>query len=195
MDQEKLFGKYHQLFLLAVGFILTTILGGILGNYFQNKSWKHQNEIRLINAERDAATRLFDELSRMIDKRYYEMRQLAYKLTFKQISDVEEQMDKYREILSTWNGSLNRNRALTRRYFGNNIENIFMDEIHREFKEIGILLENDYGLKKRNAKLIDIELIDGKFEELEREILEFNIQIISDIQNGNVGLFREEQRK
>jgi hypothetical protein len=32
---------------LVVGFLLTTVLGGLLGTYLQRRSWEHQNEAQL----------------------------------------------------------------------------------------------------------------------------------------------------
>jgi len=36
---------------LVVGFVLTTVLGGVLGSYLQRRSWDHQNEARLREEE------------------------------------------------------------------------------------------------------------------------------------------------
>jgi hypothetical protein len=40
---------------LVVGFLLTTVLGGLLGTYLQRRSWEHQNEVQLRQAELDKA--------------------------------------------------------------------------------------------------------------------------------------------
>jgi type II secretory pathway pseudopilin PulG len=36
-----------QLVLIVVGFLLTTVLGGLLGTYLQQRTWEHQNRARL----------------------------------------------------------------------------------------------------------------------------------------------------
>jgi len=36
---------------LVVGFVLTTVLGGVLGTYLQRRTWDHQNEARLREEE------------------------------------------------------------------------------------------------------------------------------------------------
>jgi hypothetical protein len=36
---------------LVVGFMLTAVLGGLLGTYLQQRSWKHQNDARLREEE------------------------------------------------------------------------------------------------------------------------------------------------
>ena len=36
-----------ELVRIIVGFVLTTLLGGLLGTYLQRRTWDHQNEARL----------------------------------------------------------------------------------------------------------------------------------------------------
>jgi hypothetical protein len=54
---------------LVVGFLLTTVAGGLLGVYLQRRSWSHQYNVQLAAAARDRAVALFEELSRLLDRR------------------------------------------------------------------------------------------------------------------------------
>jgi hypothetical protein len=70
----------EQLITLVVGFALTTIVGGLLGAYFQRRTWDHQNERTLAEADRSHATQTCRELSQLMDKRLYRMLQIRWAL-------------------------------------------------------------------------------------------------------------------
>jgi hypothetical protein len=53
----------------VVGFLLTTVLGGLLGTYLQERSWSHQNEARLQEAELRRAEAVCQPVSGLLDKR------------------------------------------------------------------------------------------------------------------------------
>ena len=65
---------------LVVGFLLTTVAGGLLGVYLQRRSWSHQYNVQLAAARRDRAVALFEELSRLLDRRLYRTRRLYWTL-------------------------------------------------------------------------------------------------------------------
>jgi hypothetical protein len=76
---------------IIIGFLLTTVLGGVLGFYFQNRTWDHQNKIQRAEQERlhmmqlneekrEKALQIFDEVSRLMDKRLYRLRLLYWSL-------------------------------------------------------------------------------------------------------------------
>jgi hypothetical protein len=46
----KLFGRYHELSLLGVGFILTTVLGTLLGYTYQRRAWEYDRAARQYDA-------------------------------------------------------------------------------------------------------------------------------------------------
>jgi hypothetical protein len=66
----------QQLVAIAFGFILTTVLGGLLGFFFQRRSWIHQHNVQLAEQERERAVSVFEEVSRLLGKRLYRMRLL-----------------------------------------------------------------------------------------------------------------------
>ncbi|HEV2825170.1 MAG TPA: hypothetical protein VG035_08190, partial [Actinomycetota bacterium] len=70
-----------QLTPLLVGFLLTTVAGGLLGYFFQRRSWSHQYEVQFRAQERERATKAFEEISRLLDKRLYRLRQLYWGLS------------------------------------------------------------------------------------------------------------------
>jgi hypothetical protein len=75
---------------IVVGFLLTTVVGGLLGVYLQRRSWSHQYNVQLAAAGRDRAVALFEELSRLLDRRLYRMRRLYWTLSGARTSAVGE---------------------------------------------------------------------------------------------------------
>ena len=52
---------------LVVGFLLTSVLGGLLGTYLQRRSWEHQNEVQLRAAELDTAGQVCQAVSGLLN--------------------------------------------------------------------------------------------------------------------------------
>lgn len=59
---------------LVVGFLLTSVLGGILAFFFQRRQWTHQHAVQQEDLRRENATQVFEEVSRLLDKRLYRQR-------------------------------------------------------------------------------------------------------------------------
>ena len=64
----------HDLLLLAAGFVLTTVLGGTLGYVFQRLTWNHQHDVQRLDQDREQASKAFEEISRLLDRRLHRMR-------------------------------------------------------------------------------------------------------------------------
>jgi hypothetical protein len=69
-----------QVTLLVLGFVLTTVLGGLLGYVFQRRAWSHQFGVQRRSAERAAAASTLDELTTLLDKRRYRMLMTCWRL-------------------------------------------------------------------------------------------------------------------
>ena len=107
---EKLFGRYQEITLLLLGFVLTSVVGGSIGAWFQRRSWAHEHRVQVCEAERDTMSKGLANLSDLMDKKLLRMRQLAWKLeTAHSISDVEEERGSNREARDEWAARLNSN--------------------------------------------------------------------------------------
>jgi hypothetical protein len=184
----------NQLVLLLLGFVLTTVLGGLLGSYFQNRTWKHQNRIKLAETERIAGTKVFESLSSLMDKRVYRMMQLNWKLRSDVTDDVmiEKKMEDYREVLYEWNDNLNRNLALVQSYFGTKIRNHLEGTIYEKFRAIGKVLEQGYSERKRTGKVDEFKKSDLGLTSLRGSMYKLNLRMIDLIQKGEVGVFNPD---
>ncbi len=208
-EERKLFGRHHDLFLLLVGFFFTSVVGAALGAYFQNRSWDYQERARAQSSETEAATRVFEDVSKLMDRRIYRMRQLNWKVRDfdgEARHEAEAAMKSYQQVLYEWNDALNRNRALVLRYFGKKTEAENFGPTHEGFKDAGDCLEEYYrlrlGLKdspgerdRRCAGRARYDPIDEKLKELEQRVYTLNLKMIRLIQEGKVGAFHPEFRQ
>ncbi len=134
----------NELVLLVVGFALTTVGGGVLGYFLQNRSWSRQHEVTLAHAEREAARAVFEELSALMDRRLYRMRRLEDALA--DASQPQDEVDRllldYRAVLYEWNDSLNRNLARVETYFGTALRTYLERHVYEGFKALHQRLVN-----------------------------------------------------
>lgn len=182
---------------LLVGFLLTTVLGGILGYYFQSRSWHHQNAAKVLETELQTALKVFEDISKLMDKRVYRMRLLFWRLSGQDTKEdtIENAINLYREVLYDWNDNLNRNLALIQCYFGDDIRKQIDYKVYERFKDIGNLLEEAYLLQKQGKKSNDLERVRDNIENLSHEIYYLNIQIIKIIQSRNVGIYHKDKKE
>jgi len=58
---------------IVVGFLLTSVLGGLLGSWLQQRTWDHQRTVTLSDRELEAADSVCQDISKLLDKRLYRM--------------------------------------------------------------------------------------------------------------------------
>jgi len=186
-----------EVFLLILSFFLTSVVGGLLGYYFQNRSWKHQNTAHLQESESLTAKNIFENISMLMDKRLYRSRLLSWSLEDETPQEVviEKHMTEYRQTLYEWNDTLIRNLALVEAYFGNNIRQHLEGTIYESFQRIGKLLENQYADWKISKKGTSTTKTSIELKKLGDEIYRLNFSMIKLIQSGKVGVFNADEKK
>jgi hypothetical protein len=138
---NKLFGRYQEITLLLIGAGLTS-LGGATGYYFQAQSWENQRRSELREVRRGEARGVFEEVSRLMDRRLYRMRRILWGMGSGQPrNEMQTRWASYREALFDWNDNLNRNLALIQWYFGNDMRERFERQISGGLRELGMRLE------------------------------------------------------
>lgn len=174
--------------------VLTPIIIGAIGtaiaSYFQEKNWRHQNEVQSRESEREKATQLFDTLSSAMDTRLFSMRQVFWGIDSPNITEqeVKERWAAYRSTLVTWNNSLNRNLSMVERYFGDKARVVFEEQIQPGFRRLGLLLA-DYYYNVDKRKDFDKGEFSKTADALNELMREANIAMIKSIQDGRVGIF------
>jgi peptidoglycan hydrolase-like protein with peptidoglycan-binding domain len=184
-----------QVLLLVLGFVLTTVVGGVLGFYYQQRTWdKNRRE-----SERAAAASVFDEISRAMDERLYRMRLVYWGIKRGDEDRLEAAIGEYRVTLVKWNDNLNRNLALAYRYFGRDVWKFLSEVLYEEFAIIGRHLEDWYRSRRDDLRLSPgdtarLYVSGRRLQGLSDDIYDLNRFIISMIQRGVVGVYLVEGR-
>lgn len=188
-----------ELIPVVAGFVLTTVLGGLLGSFFQRRTWAHQHRVQTQDQERERAVLVFEEVSRLLDRRLYRLRLLYWSLaadTAVRSERSEARMEDYRQVLYEWNDSINRNLALIQQYFGIASRERLDYGIGAAFVELGQAVEAlwkrfDSAPVTASRERID----DAQLTELGSQIYHYNLDMIRAIQGGAVGWSVMENRR
>lgn len=163
---------------LIIGFVLTTLCGGLLGYFFQ----KRQAQIQWLRTrwEKELAETqtVFDEVSRLLDRRLYRTRQLLW--SFDYPADRRQQcLTDYRAILTKWNDNINRILAMLAIHFSVDRRNVIDNEIGAQFRSIGRLLEGSI----RSDSKPDTDQVGRQLDQLAQQVYDFNLALLNDIRN------------
>jgi hypothetical protein len=185
---------------VIIGFLLTTVLGGLLATYLQRQSWSHQFRAQAAAQDIDRATQVFEEVSRLLDRRLYRMRRLYWALCADVDSppraDAQARMDDYVAVLYEWNDGINRNLALLERYFGSAARDGLDYEIGGQVRGLGVSLEEIWrSLSNQTVQPGDqggrapttVSNLNPGFDGLANSIYAYNVDLLRAIQSGDVG--------
>ena len=186
--------KYKDLIHLIIGFGLTTLLGTIVANYFQNKTWEKDTNSELITVERQAATEVFKEISSLMDKRLYRSKQILKALSKENYSNnnIEDYEEDYSNSVDEWNENITRILASTQRYFGTEQMRKIRSDLDPNFKSLKKIFEQNW--KESELNPFDKSRAFDLITSLELNIFQFNLELITKIQNSKVGLFKEKEQ-
>jgi hypothetical protein len=179
-----------EVVVLFVGFVLTTVVGGLLGTYFQRRTWDHQHAAQLYEQELERASQSCYSLSVLLDRRLYRMVRLQRAIAGCQDSaftreNVEARMRAYEEVLFEWNDALNGNLAVVGTYFGEPGRRFLDDEIYESFAASGACLESAYRALINGSGAA--ELGDCDLERLNDLVYRLVSYMTSHIRDGTVG--------
>jgi hypothetical protein len=132
-EEPKPFGRYDEWIRLFAAFVLTGIIGAIISMHLQERSWRHQRTLGLCDDDKKSATEVASKISDLMDRRLWSLRRFVDRLAQTgKLADAAIERKAYGEAVAEWNVSLNRNRILVRRYFGQNLSDAFMDDVHNK---------------------------------------------------------------
>jgi hypothetical protein len=188
--------KKHDIKMLVLGFILTTIVGGLLTFLYQYiqeaqklKAEKRQEEINIMEQRRGQATVLFNEISPLIDTRLYDWRRVAWGLEDRISEDsLKSRYAEYIQVFYTWNHNLNKNRALICRFFGPDLGSQFEEFIMPKFSELHEIILGIYRLPPASRPLIVADSLNSLADSLNNVIYGFNNSMAELIRSGKIGL-------
>jgi hypothetical protein len=194
---------------IFVGFFLTTVLGGLLGVFLQNRTWEHQHRLQSADDERARhmqsadderlrrmqiaeenrarALQVFDEASRLMDKRLYRLR-LAYLSlptddgSTDRSASAEDRLKEYQQVLYEWNDSINRNLALLEYYFGHSMRHRLDREVGASFVALGSTFEGYWRAGRRPSG----HEFANRLRDLATVVYKFNYDMIVAVQHLGV---------
>ena len=175
-----------QVLLLVLGFILTSVLGGLLGYVFQRRAWSHQFEVQRSASERNAASAALDELSSLLDKRRYRMLLVYWQLDREDPEELERRVSDYRTVLEDWNDGLNRRLALVATHFGSDLKRE-LEGLYETYREAGLFLDEAIRTKRAGGAPPGLERLVEMLEGLNQRNYRFAETGQSLILAGQVG--------
>lgn len=173
-----------ELFLVVVGFVLTGVVGTILAALSQWINWRFQNAATRRQIEVEGATKLFEEISTLLDRRSYRVRQIIYGLRGHTREECGKRMQEYRALLFEWNDRINRNLSMVQRYFGKEMREKLEFEIFAEFRSVGHSLETEYKTDPPDRK--KLQQIVERVNSLSAVIYSFDMMMLKTIE-ANIG--------
>ena len=189
----------HDLILLVVGFVLTTVLGGVLGSFLQRRAWDEQHRAQRRDEEKTQALRTFEEISRLFDKRIHRMRLLNAALVNvrrrreqETIEALRDARDEYMAVLMEWNDNLNRVLALTDVSFGSETRKA-VEALHEQYASLGRALDLALRLEFRNDPDPLILTSIGfarRLERLSNGVYRMNVRMLSLLRNDEQRIAR-----
>jgi hypothetical protein len=125
-------GKYHDIYLLIIGFTLTAMVGGFISFIYQRKMYDYQKQAINYENKQKEMTEFYKRVSDIVTSRYLYARRLAtYIEENRNQSIIEAQKEKYYNSIDEWSKNDAYNRAF--------IQNSFSDSsVFKSYEDISI---------------------------------------------------------
>ena len=194
----------QQLLLLVAGFVLTSVVGGALGSWFQRRAWahqhetqrrdeEHQREVQRRDEEHQRALTTFEEVSRLLDRRLYRMRRLYWAARDMAVGAGDQERlaaarADYRVVLAEWNDNLNRNLALVETYFGTPVRHVMSGQIYERFATLGRGLEEIVKMAAAASDgAVEVPRFGHRITRLSRDVYALNLQMLRLLREDGIG--------
>jgi hypothetical protein len=113
--------------LLLLGFILTTIAGGLISYWLQRQSWKRQTRVDLYRKRYEEGTQFLNDLSKLVGNRHFQMQRYLWAIEDKKDDSLRDVEAEYFETVAEWNATFWMNRNKIRLLVGEAQAKQFLD--------------------------------------------------------------------
>ncbi len=181
------------LLLLVVGFVLTTVVGGALGFYFQQRAWGQQSAVQRSERDLEAATKTFEEVSVLLDRRLYRMRRVFWAARRlapapADTTELDVAQRAYRVVLEEWNDNLNRLLALVQTHFGRPLRERLQSELYDTYAAIGEELEQFMREASRTDRgAVRVRPVGRRLTDLGHRVFAYNLLLLAALEHERVG--------
>jgi hypothetical protein len=165
--------------LFILGFAFTTVTGGILTAWFQERHWKHRAQLSLIEKRYDEGVKFLDELSTLIGHRLYLLRAISWPGEDRNSSYFKKVHDEYGATTIEWNTKLRAMRNKARLLLGDARALRLVDD--REYNELDPL--SLHYVFARNALIIQEASDASKVESAYELIFSVSSELMEDFTN------------
>ena len=165
--------------LLLLGFAFTTVVGGILTAWLQERHWKRRAQLSLIEKRYDEGVKLLDELSNLIGHRLYLLRVLSGPEIDRKSSYFKKVNDEYGATTTEWNTKLRAMRNKTRLLLGDQRALRLVDD--REYTRSEP--KSFHYIFARNALLIQETSDASKIESAYERLIAVSSELMEDFTN------------
>lgn len=118
----KALGKYHDIYLLLIGFTLTAMVGGFISYVYQKKMYDYQKKAINYESKQNEVTEFYKKVSDIITSRYLYARRLLTSFEEKDLpAKVEEVRNRYYNAVDEWSKNDAYNRAFIRSTFPDSV--------------------------------------------------------------------------
>jgi len=192
----------QQVVPVLLGFLLTTVTGGAFASFLQQRSWRHQNQSKLYEEDRQRASDVCRALSGLVDKRCYRMRRLYWgtvQRPAERVSDEEltTRLHDYQQVLFEWNDQLNARLAIVGAYFGRDVRDFLDATVYEAFKDTGQRLESLYhqvaGPNPAGLDQADAADVADRLDRLNNYAYQLSLAMMLRIREGKVGRLAPDQ--
>lgn len=182
---------------IVLGFALTTVAGGWWASYLQQRAWKRQNEVRLLEGAIDQARDACQSITSLLDRRLYRMQRLMWAATSQDPdgldeAELERRRQDYISVLFEWNDHLNTNLSMIGTYFGG-IARDALDQLYEDFRRVGAEVEVLVRAARIGETTTDrAATLASEFEgrhsgSLNDRVYQFGLRVMSQLCEGQVG--------
>ncbi len=117
----------EKIWLLILGFILTTVFGGVLGYWLNQRSWRLETGHALHRARYDEGVRFLDALSDQTGRRFFLLQRYVWAIEEGGKEKIAEREKEYFAAVVEWNSTFWRNRNKIRLLVNEEQANLFLD--------------------------------------------------------------------
>lgn len=166
--------------------LIAAVIGGWLGATFQENSWREQYKLSMIECDRQQAEDIFNEVSRLMDDRFYKTRRLLSAYTQHDSIKIETYKQSMLMQLEEWNANRRMMYSLIEGYYGVTFSKFFIYNIQDSFAKISNYMLSPY------EKSIDYEKIKAELVSIDRNIAVFNKMMLNAIKQNRIGRFSSD---
>lgn len=162
-----------NLVILLVGFLLTTIAGGLISSWIQRSSWERQTRVDLYRKRYEEGSQFLNELSKLIGTRCFQMQRYLWAiedLPEERLSGIEKE---YFKTVAEWNATYWMNRNKTRLFVGEAQANLFLD--YTDDRRIEDPVSIHYRFVKAHQNVIGVKNKSVTAKDAQRAINQLNI--------------------